>query len=208
MARKRARLTIGCAEELNGAMSACAVELWWLPVGAGTSRFQRGSLRVWETIEAARARRPRATLLHSALKLSPGEGERYTLELTPAFIGGSAPPVAVGPVGMRAAGRFRLFRYQLRCLPGDDLPDEAWAVESPVALTDDCVMARRIMELAPTVPRHVWGRRVAGTREMWTSDSTISWLLAKAGIDVALLAPPAGGRAPGWTAGWMLAGRR
>lgn len=182
------------------------MDLYWLPVGAGTSRFQQTSLRLWEAVEAARARRPRMRLLHSALKLRGGPGAIYTLELTPAFIGGAAPPLATGPVGLRGADRFRLFRYQLRCLPGETLPDEEWAVESPTRLTDDCGVVQRVLELAPSIPKHVWGRRVAGTGEMWTSDSVISWLLVRAGIDLSQVGPPAGGRAPGWHAGLAIAG--
>ncbi|MEX2080643.1 MAG: hypothetical protein WEC33_03430 [Dehalococcoidia bacterium] len=66
-------------------------------------------------------------------------------------------------------------------------------------------MARTILDLAPGIPRHVWGRRVRGTSEMWTSDSVISWLLVKSGVDLSNVAVPAGGRAPGWLAGLDLA---
>jgi hypothetical protein len=188
-------------------VTGCRVELYWMPVGAGTSRFQRASLRAWETIEAARARRPRVTLFHAALKLVDDGGSTCTLELMPEFNGGSEPPIITGAVGMRAAGRFRLFRYQLQRLPVTELPDEQWAVDSPVNLSQDCVVADRILALAPGVPAHVWGRRVAGTGEMWTSDSVISWLLVRAGIDLSSIGPPQGGRAPGWYAG-MILGRR
>jgi len=200
------RIDRGRGIGLNAGVGDCAVDLYWLPVGAGTSRFQQASLRLWEAVEAARSRRPRMRLLHSALKLGVGPGTVYTLELTPAFIGGAAPPLATGPVGLRGADRFRVFRYQLRCLPGEQLPDEEWAVQDPIRLTDDCAMARRVLELAPSVPKHVWGRRVAGTGEMWTSDSVISWLLARSGLDLSHIAPPAGGRAPGWYAGLAIAG--
>lgn len=184
----------------------CCVDLYWMPVGAGTSRFQRASLRAWEAFEAARARRKRVGLFHSALKLTFDETV-YTLELTPAFVGGTEAPLMTGPVGLRGADRFRLFRYQLRRLPVAELPDEQWAVESPARLSDDCELGRRILALAPTVPRHTWGRRVPGTGEMWTSDSVISWLLVQAGLDLSEVAPPAGGRAPGWKAGLALAGQ-
>jgi hypothetical protein len=200
-------LTAARREPLNCAVADCAVDLYWIPVGAGTSRFQRASLRCWEAFEAARARRPRVTLFHSALKLGLETGT-FTLELTPAFLGGSAPPLTTGAVGLRAAGRLRLFRYQLRCLPVERLPDEQFAIASPVRLADGCEVAQRIIELGPSVPRHTWGRRVAGTREMWTSDSVVSWLLVKAGIDLAEVAPPSGGRAPGWSAGLALASQR
>ena len=66
---------------------------------------------------------------------------------------------------------------------------------------------RRIVELAPTTPAHTWGRRVPGTGEMWTSDSVISWLLVRAGIDMSQIRIPDGGRAPGWLAGIKAANR-
>jgi hypothetical protein len=42
---------------------------------------------------------------------------------------------------------------------------------------------------------------------MWNSNSLISWLLARSGHDTSALHPPRGGRAPGWTAGLVLAAR-
>ena len=42
---------------------------------------------------------------------------------------------------------------------------------------------------------------------MWNSNSLVAWLLATSGHDVTSLAPPGGGRAPGWTAGLELAQR-
>lgn len=187
-------------------MSGDGVDLYWLPVGAGTSRFQRASLRCWEAFEAVRARRPRVALFHAALKLRPGDGRCYTLELAPAFIGAEVPPLVTGPVGARRAGRLRLFRYQLLCLPVDHLPDEQWAVDSPVPLSPAADDARRVLGLAAALPAHVWGRRVRGTQEIWTSDSAISWLLVRGGFDLTGARPPRGGRAPGWDAGIALAG--
>ena len=183
----------------------CYVDLYWIPVAAGTSRLQQASLAWWEAFEALRCRRPRATLLHSALKIALGDDETYTLEVAPAFISGATPPLATGPVGVRGADRWRLFRYQLRSLVVEKLPDEEWAVASPVRLADSCTVVQQLLELAPSVPRHTWGRRARGTREMWTSDSTVSWLLTRTGIDLSSVQPPAGGRAPGWQAGIDLA---
>ena len=68
-------------------------------------------------------------------------------------------------------------------------------------------MASRVVELGPAVPAHVWGRRVRGTSEMWTSDSALSWLLTKACVDASTIALPPGGRAPGWHAGIQLAAK-
>jgi hypothetical protein len=42
---------------------------------------------------------------------------------------------------------------------------------------------------------------------MWDSNSAVAWLLVRAGIDVRPIAPPPGGRAPGWRAGIVVAGR-
>ncbi len=185
-------------------MTGCSADLYWIPVGAGTSRFQQASLRWWEAFEATRARRPRTELLHSALKLRTGQGSAFTLELTPAFVSAPVEPIVTGAVGVRGADRLKLFRYALRCIPAETIPDEQWAVAGPIHLTGDCGVVQRILDLAPSVPRHVWGRRVRGTREMWTSDSVISWLLIQAGLDVSFAGPPPGGRAPGWDAGIAL----
>jgi Polyketide cyclase / dehydrase and lipid transport len=42
---------------------------------------------------------------------------------------------------------------------------------------------------------------------MWNSNSVISWLLVHAGVGVDAIRPPAGGRAPGWDAGLVVARR-
>jgi hypothetical protein len=44
-----------------------------------------------------------------------------------------------------------------------------------------------------------------GTGEMWNSNSLTAWLLAGSGHDLAVVEPPTGGRAPGWSAGLALA---
>jgi hypothetical protein len=40
---------------------------------------------------------------------------------------------------------------------------------------------------------------------MWNSNSVISWLIARSGLDIDSIEPPAGGRAPGWRAGLVVA---
>ena len=40
---------------------------------------------------------------------------------------------------------------------------------------------------------------------MWNSNSLTAWLLAGSGPGIAAVVPPAGGRAPGWSAGLALA---
>jgi len=40
---------------------------------------------------------------------------------------------------------------------------------------------------------------------MWNSNSVVSWALTRSGIDTSRIAPPEGGRAPGWHAGIAVA---
>jgi len=42
---------------------------------------------------------------------------------------------------------------------------------------------------------------------MWNSNSVVSWLVTASGLDVESIRPPAGGRAPGWSAGIVTARR-
>ena len=164
--------------------------------------------RVYEWAVARRDRRPTRALYHAALVVRSGDGP-FVVEQAPVPRGDPAGRgvVATGPVGLRWAGRFRLFRYEVRCWRDGVIPDAAEAVDSPRAITADAACARRILDLAPQVPRQVWGRDAGGTGEMWNSNSIIAWLLTRAGIDAAGIAPPAGGRAPGWHAGVMTARR-
>lgn len=115
--------------------------------------------------------------------------------------------VAEGAVGARRAGRFRLFRYEVRCWRDGIIPDVDEAVDSPQRLTRDADLARRLVGLVGQVPTPVWGRDELHAGEMWNSNSVTAWLIARCGLDVASIAPPAGGRAPGWTAGVAAAAR-
>ena len=87
------------------------------------------------------------------------------------------------------------------------IPDVDEAVESPQRLTDDPLVAQRVLELVPDVPTPVWGRDKLQAGEMWNSNSLISWLIARSGLGVEALRPPANGRAPGWHAGLVVARR-
>jgi hypothetical protein len=58
-----------------------------------------------------------------------------------------------------------------------------------------------------SIPTPVWGRDEFETGEMWNSNSVISWVLTRSGIDLASVHPPPGGRAPGWHAGMVVAAR-
>ena len=186
---------------------AWTVDLYWLPLGAG-GHSVRVNGRVYEAVAAKLERRPICDLYHSALAVCVPEGS-YVIEQTPAAGSGEDHgAVAVGAVGTRRAGRFRVFRYEVRRWKGGVIPDVAEAVESPRRLSDDLRPARRLLDLAPSVPTPVWGRDELGAGEMWNSNSTISWLIARAGLAVESICPPAGGRAPGWNAGLVVARRR
>jgi hypothetical protein len=68
-----------------------------------------------------------------------------------------------------AAGRFRLFRYEIRCWRDGVIPDVAEAVESPQRLSADPDHARQLLELVRQVPTPCGvatncGRARCGTR--------------------------------------------
>ncbi len=188
-------------------MEQTGVDLYWLPLGAG-GWFVRLNGKAYEALAAARGRRPRLDLYHSALVVTLPEG-RFAIESGPVWAAGGAGRgvVAEGAVGHRALGRFRLFRYELRCWRDGVIPDIDEAVDSPRRLTGEPAPARRLLELVPVVPSPVWGRDELGTGDMWNSNSFVSWLVATSGLDVDAIRPPSGGRAPGWAAGVVVARR-
>lgn len=183
------------------------VELYWLPLGAG-GRSVRFNGRVYEGLRATIERRAPRDLYHSALVVSASPG-RHVIEVTPVSPGSPSErgAVATGPVGSRLAQRLRIFRYEVRCWRGGTIPDVGEAVESPCRLSTDIRAAERIIQLAPHVPTFVWGRDESRTGDMWNSNSVISWLITMSGLPVDTVQPPAGGRAPGWDAGIVVARR-
>jgi len=183
------------------------VDLYWLPLGAGGHSVRLNG-RVFEAAAARLGRRPRRDLYHSALDVHLPEG-RFVIEMAP-VPGGEAVDrgvVAEGAVGTRRAGRFRLFRYEVRRWRGGMIPDVDEAVESPRRLTDDPDRARRMLELVAGVPTPVWGRDELAAGEMWNSNSLVAWLVARAGLAAESIHAPTGGRAPGWGAGLAVARR-
>ncbi len=187
--------------------SQAGVDLFWLPLGAG-GHSVRVNGKVFEFVVARTQRRPPRDLYHSALRVHVAD-ERYVIEMAPILrsLGSDRGVVAEGPVGIRSFGALRIFRYEIRRWRDGVIPDIGEAVGSPVELTDDPALARRVLELVPTVPCPVWGRDELHLGEMWNSNSVTSWLIASSGLDVRSLAPPPGGRAPGWDAG-IVAARR
>jgi hypothetical protein len=87
------------------------------------------------------------------------------------------------------------------------IADAGEVVASPQRLSDDPVVARRLLELVRSLPSPVWGRDELQTGEMWNSNSVIAWLLAQSGLPTDAIQPPTGGRAPGWQAGLTVAHR-
>ncbi|MGH8824111.1 MAG: hypothetical protein ACRDVN_06515 [Jiangellaceae bacterium] len=87
------------------------------------------------------------------------------------------------------------------------IPDIADAVESPQRLSIDPARAEQVLSLASTFPTATWGRDELGTGDMWNSNSLVAWLLARSGHDMDSIGPPEHGRAPGWAAGLVVAGR-
>jgi hypothetical protein len=162
--------------------------------------------RVFEAVAARLERRRPCDLYHSALEVRVPEG-RFVIEQAPVgrSNGAERGVVAEGAVGSRWAERFRIFRYEVRSWCGGVIPDVDEAVESPLRLTDDPDVAQRVLDLAPHVPKAVWGRDELGAGEMWNSNSVISWLIACGGLDAESIQAPAGGRAPGWRAGLVVA---
>jgi hypothetical protein len=186
-----------------------AVDLYWLPLGAG-GHFVRMNGRVYEALSAWRGKRPRRDLYHSALIVTVPAG-RFVIEQAWPIPSGDREHrgvVAEGPVGTRCARSLRFLRYEIRRWRDGVIADLDEAVESPQRLTHDRLVAEQLLELVPEVPTPVWGRDEFRAGEMWNSNSLISWLIARAALDVDTVHPPADGRAPGWDAGITVAGRQ
>lgn len=184
------------------------VDLYWLPLGAGGHSVRLNGI-VYEALIAGLERRRACDLYHSALEIRAPSG-RFVIEMTPVRAGQGAERdvVARGAVGSRRAGRLRIFRYEIRRWRDGCIPDVAEAVDSPRCVSHDPDLAQRVLDLVPSVPTPVWGRDELGTGDMWNSNSLTSWLLRRSGLDTESILPPSGGRAPGWQAGLVVAGRQ
>ncbi|HZQ88198.1 MAG TPA: hypothetical protein VFA83_25345 [Acidimicrobiales bacterium] len=184
------------------------LELYWIPLGAG-ARIVRASGKAYEALSAAIARRGRQDLYHSAL-VAHTAGGRYCIEMAPVpdAFGDTRGVVAEGPVYVKALGRFRVFRYEVRRWLDGEIPDLPYAVASPVLITEKTSEVRDVLDLLPLVPTLAWGRDELRTGDMWNSNSVTSWVLAQAGLLGAAGRPPMNGRAPGWDAGVEAARRQ
>jgi hypothetical protein len=183
------------------------IDLYWLPLGAG-GHSVRWNGRVFEWFAARLDGRERRDLYHSALQVYLPEA-RFVIEQAPVWREKEERGVVgEGAVGAWALARLALFRYEVRRWREGLIPDIDEAVESPERLSDDPNCARRLLELVPEVPTPVWGRDDLHAGEMWNSNSTISWLIARSGLDAESIRLPRGGRAPGWKAGIVIARRQ
>lgn len=186
--------------------SGTHLELFWIPLGAGTPVVQVSGW-IYEFLYATRHRRERRHLYHVAL-IATMDGEATVIEVAPVPDDDGQRTrgvVGTGPVGSKWLGPIRLFRYEVRRWTSGVVPDLTYAVDSPVRLTDDVGSIRDALRWVEQVPTPVWGRDEFGTGDMWNSNSVISWTLSRAGLVTADLAPPPGGRAPGWDAGLRVA---
>jgi hypothetical protein len=183
------------------------LDLFWLPLGAG-GHFVRWNGRAYEWLSARRERRAPLDLYHAGLMVCSGD-VTYAVEMGPVWnvSDDDRGIVCHGPVGARWLGRFRAFRYEVRCWPGGHIPDIAEAVDSPVRTTTDRDQVAAVLTVLHDLPALTWGRDELGTGEMWNSNSVVAYALALAGHDMDLIHPPARGRAPGWRAGLWLAAR-
>jgi hypothetical protein len=119
---------------------AAPVDLYWLPLSRGG--VSSGSMvALYEAVEARLQRRPVCDLYHSALQMKL-RGSTYVIEQAPVhdWSGEERGVVAEGAVGSRWAGRFRIFRYEIRLWRGGRIPDVAEAVESPQRLTPTSIV--------------------------------------------------------------------
>ncbi len=184
-----------------------SVDLLWIPLGAG-QRVVQASGKMFEAVSALVHRRRPCDLYHSALDIIVPEG-RYVIEMAPIPDphGVHRGVVAEGSVGMKSAGWLRVFRYEVRRWRDGIIPDAA-AATSTVRVSVDPACAQRLLDLVPSVPAPVWGRDELDTGDMWNSNSVVSWLLTRGGVETAQIKPPRGGRAPGWSAGLVVAARQ
>lgn len=188
-------------------MTEPGVYLYWIPLGAGGSGFVRLNGRVYEWFVSRRERRPALDLFHTALVVQLPR-DTFVVESMwprPNLDRESRGVLVDGPVFTTWLGFARTFQYEVRCWRGGWLPDADQAVGGPKLVCRDVERTGQLLDLVGSVPSLVWGRRPTRSGDMWNSNSVISWLLVKGGVDMAAVVPPRGGRAPGWDAGVAVA---
>jgi hypothetical protein len=163
---------------------------------------------LFEALVARHDRRERRDLYHSALQVQLGNAVSV-IEMAPVWGNQHEDrrDVGEGAVGQQMLGCSKYFRYEVRRWRGGVIPDISFAVASPQRVSADEATAQTVLDLVPAFPLATWGRDEQHTGEMWNSNSLVSWLLARSGLDSGLAHLPAHGRAPGWSAGLVVAAR-
>ena len=140
-----------------------AIDLYWLPLGAGGHSVRLNG-KVFEGVRgAARAPRPLRPLPLG----TPGVRARGQVRDRAGTCWGEGARrgvVAEGAVGAQALGRFRLFRYEIRSWRDGIIPDIAEAVESPRRLSDDLELAQAAARTRAAGADARLGPRRAGCR--------------------------------------------
>ena len=138
--------------------------------------------RLYEWLSAWRERRVALDLYHAGLMLHLDD-VTYAIEMGPVW---NVPAtdrgvVFEGPVGTRWLGSSRMFRYEVRCWAGGQIPDIAEAVDSPMRTTQEPTRIQNVLALLRAAPPLTWGRDELGTGEMWNSNSMVAWVVARSG---------------------------
>ena len=141
-----------------------SIELYWLPLGAG-GWFVRLNGRIYEAIHALLELRRPLDLYHTALVVHV-PGGRFVIEdcwPIPDADGPTSRGVLVeGPVGSRQMARWRVFRYEVRRWRDGVIADASEAVASPQLLSQDPVVAHRLLALVDQPAQPGLGSRRAG----------------------------------------------
>jgi hypothetical protein len=193
----------------TSAGTEASVDLLWVPLGAGTALpTVRWCGRLYEAAAARHSRRQPRPIFHAALEIVL-DTATYAVEMAPAWGASSRREGVVGrgPVGLRWLGRSRFFQYEVRRWQDGVIPDRDEAVGGATTVCTDVERTRRALVAVADFPTATWGRDELGVGDMWNSNSLAAFVLVRAGVDVRDLSPPDEGRAPGWIAGAMAAGR-
>ena len=201
-------MTPGDREAVVMEPGPAAVELYWLPLGAGghSVQVQRPRLR-----GPGRGARPAALDLISTTRhyasVSPREGSSSNRRLFPIGVAANVASSSRGRSAADGLGDFACFVTR----SGSGLAARFPTSRRPLTARETTERrrdtGRRVLARAEEVPPLTWGRDEMRTGEMWNSNAVIAWVLSRSGIDAAQVMPPRGGRAPGWNAGLAVAQR-
>jgi hypothetical protein len=139
---------------------------------------------------------------HSALEVqAPIEGicRRFSIELLDyvsdpeeAKKRGQVVTGGAAGIGSSAGTQYGIFLTPDGKVDGGDDPDIAHAGRRIVSR--DCDKVRKLVQLVPQIPPNDYSSD-------WTSNSIISWLLEKIGLDPSKIEPPVDGMTPSWSNG-------